>query len=579
MAAGGAGGNEGTLMPTSLDFKKMSVDVRKSLKDNFDSIKDSIDKKSQKFLQREINAEQKEEAFRKSQEQLNKLMNPNPLVKMRNKLTIEYDKWIVKNKLIKGVSTGLKGILQGLKGLASGGIGAFIETLFILALLGPKFAASLLRMVVNLIIMLAKIIIPMIPGVIKTFIDIAFEVIPPLFLQLVNTIFPMIGEAIDKIFMNSPLVGIGKFLFGEDGVVTKFFRAISGFIPYFLMLIAGIKVVMGIMSIVSAITPIITGLFTAIKIFFFVIKGFALFMMANPIVLIIAGIVLYLVALWKWGDKILAFIEGLPEFLGQKFGVVGRVIGEAINIISTPLKIVIKLIQAFKKGGVSEVWKVIKDMAQAVWDGIKWIGEGIWKGIMFYINIYKTIFTWIGKVFMKVIKFYIMAIKKVFTVVFDVFTNPSKYIDKAKEGLSGLGEKGSALLGDVREWFSRTIGEAFEWLKEQFYGFADFISDFIHNKAEYLNPLAESQSAQRLQSASALRRIKDYAKLKEIGVTDPEIQALKDASSDERNKLLLKYLKKLSEQGRVNSAKFFNDPIAYLDGDGSKSKGKAKGDK
>lgn len=576
MAAGGAGGNEGTLIPQSLDFATIASDVKKSLKQNFNTIKEFIDKKSQDFLKREIEAEDKAEAFRKSQEQLNKLMNPNPLVKARNKLTVECDKWIVKNKLIKGVSTGLKGILQGLKGLAGGGIGAFIETLFILALLGPKFAASLLRMVVNLIIMLARIIIPMIPGVIKTFIDIAFEVIPPLFLQLVNTIFPMIGEAIDKIFMNSPLVGIGKYLFGEDGVVTKFFRAISGFIPYFLMLIAGIKVVMGIMSIVSAITPIITGLFTAIKIFFFVIKGFAMFMMANPIVLIITGIVLALIAIWKWGDKILAFIEGLPEFLGKKFGVVGRIIGETINIFLTPLKIVIKLIQAFKKGGVSEVWKVIKDMAQAVWDGIKWIGQGIWNGILAFIDIYVGIFKWIGKVLIKAIKFYINLVIKVIKTVFDVFTNPGKYIDKAKEGLTKLGEKGSAILGDVRAWFSKTLGEVFEWLQDKFYGFGELIGDMVDNPGDYFfaKDADVAKREERLQGIKAIRKVKDLSALKTVGLTDTQINELRKLKGEksEQSELLLKYLK-----GNKNKASFLSDPVSFVNGDSSKSKDKAKG--
>lgn len=555
---------EGTLTPQTLDLDNIGSGIRKSIKENLDKVIIALDENTQKTLEAEIKKEKEEEAFRQSQEKLNKLLNPSPLVKVKNKLTAEYDKWIVKNKFLKKTSDIFKGILSGLKGLASGGIGTFLETLFILALLGPKFAKSILSMVVNLIIMVAGIVIPMIPGVIRTFIGIIKDVLPPLAIQLIDSIFPMIGQAIDDLFRGSALFGIGEKFFGKNGILTTFFKGMAKFIPIFMGLLVAIKIFSAMMAI-------------------------------NPVVAIIMGIALALFAFYEYGQQILDWISNLPNLLESYFGPVGRIFGVFFQVLYGPMKAIIQFIQDLKNGKgfleslknlffnllgaiidgllavpsliLSLLWEVIKMGPSAAWSGIKWIGDMIWKGILFYIRIYKKVFTWIGKIFMKVIKFYINSVIKVFKAVFDVFTNPGKYLSMAKEGILKLGSKGAEIIGDVRAWFSKTLGEAFEWLQDKFYGFGELIADIIDHPKQYFWPNENDVAVrdERLAGRRAVRKMEGVELLR--GTLSPdqmaELEKLK-GDQGEQTELMLKYLKALEKRGKFNVKQFLSEPIDYM---------------
>lgn len=459
MAAGGAG----VIIPQSIDFNTLNIKKQEEIINKFSDLKNALNENDKKLIEEQIKTRKQEKDFQKSQTQLNNIIYPRPIEKIKKKLYLEYDKWIIKGKFFKS----LKGIFKAIAKMATGAGGwlmDFLEFLFILALLGPKFAASLLNMIVNLIIMLANIIIPMIPGVIKTFMDLIFKIVPPLFKKLVQTIFPMIGKALDEIFKGTMLYGFGQKLFGKDGILTKFFSGIADKIPYLLMFMLGLKALMVIMAL-------------------------------NPIGLAVAALTaLYLLftndtikeVTQNWLDDWDKFGENFKKDWDRTFG---DILPSIDSISSSFNNLSSSVINGFTEATnfISKGWQSLND----IWSDINntWIkdlyslGEDI---AMFFTVVIPGFFTSLPGYLTKLGKKYIL--KPIFKFFINLgkgilnylepILNPGKFIkEKAASTWQNVKQTGKdILMSIVQSEFAKTIGKAFKWLEEQFFTLGDLIA-------------------------------------------------------------------------------------------------------
>lgn len=120
-------------------------------------------------------------------------------------------------------------------------------------------------------------------------------------------------------------------------------------------IIGGISSGIGTLSgIIAKLSPMITSLFTTIT----------TFIAANPITLVIAAVVAAVALIYKYGDEIKTFLDGVFKWINDKLGL-------NVEWLKNILFGVIDFIQNVFKGN----WK-------GAWDGIVKVFTGIWQGIL-----------------------------------------------------------------------------------------------------------------------------------------------------------------------------------------------------
>lgn len=223
--------------------------------------------------------------------------------------------------------------------------------------------------------------------------------------------------------------------------LTKYLSEHQGVAIILESVVMGLAGAFGILAGALAIQGIITGVTKAIALLNTTI-------LANPIVLIVAGIVALVTAfvlLWQKSEAFRNFWIGLWEGIKS----VALTVWEAI------------------KGFFSGAWTVI----QTIWNGAKGFFLGIWNGIKAVfsgvVTYYKTIFSTAWKIIQTiwggVVSFFSgiwNGIKRVFSVVSTFFTSAfSKAVSGIKKAFSGIVSFFSGIWSKIKSVFSK-VGTA-----------------------------------------------------------------------------------------------------------------------
>lgn len=323
--------------------------------------------------------------------------------KMKEKLSIAYDKWIVKGKFFKKA-------LGSLRSIASrGGFWFFrlLKLLFLLAIFDPKgkFLSSILRFLTKILVWVIRIIAKNLPTLIMTMVKLVTEIIPALLKEVINAVF----QALSDMFINwakriekeSPFLAkvlrfIGE-LFGKDGLLRKFFVAIAGAFPIIFAIMGVIAIGAKLLGPIMLLAKVLKFLiFKAIIPFFGALKALALFLLANPIVAVIAGIIIAFIAILKWGDKIQKWIDdtfGKDSIFSTVFRFIHSVVKTVWKFIKSVFGAFITFFKDIKRVGLGKallnlgknllkaIWGLVKGLAKALWGLVKGIGKAIWGGI------------------------------------------------------------------------------------------------------------------------------------------------------------------------------------------------------
>lgn len=199
-----------------------------------------------------------------------------------------------------------------------------------------------------------------------------------------------VAQAILDIDLTKVITAVGEFLDKWSPLIVAIAAGVAAF-----------KLIMGIMSIVTVITHVVTGIQLAISVFGG-LSGAAAVMIpiltgvSWPIIAIVAAITAVVaagVALWKNWDTISAkateIFNGLKEFFSATWQSITNaairdwnsfmewITGMWTAVIDGAKAIFSGLGQFF-----SETWQGVKDQATALWNGIKDFLSGIWNGIV-----------------------------------------------------------------------------------------------------------------------------------------------------------------------------------------------------
>lgn len=252
------------------------------------------------------------------------------------------------------------------------------------------------------------------------------------------------------------------------------------------------KVVVGIIGgLIAAITAAFTAFraFTAaVSIAKAVMVIFNAICAANPIILIIMGVIAALalvtagiVALYKNWDKVKGFfIKGIKA-IGDFFKKIWS------GIVSTAKSVFNGLVNFFKDivEGVKVVWNTITDFFSNLWNGIVSVAEKIWSGIT---AVFSAIIEQIKAVWSTITDFFgglwdgiISAASNIISGLAEPF---SKVLDVIKGLWSGLTDFFSGLwdslkngVVSVAEAIGNVFTGAFDGIKNKFFGFIDALKE------------------------------------------------------------------------------------------------------
>lgn len=416
-------------------------------------------------------------------------------LKIKNKLTTEYQKWIIKRKFF--------GTLMGsLKDIASNA-GGWLKTLFkflFVATLFPKLLPMLINLFINILNFVLKYIIKFIPRMVKMFIKIFTEILPKAVIQIVKTIFPTIsimfrdwGRKMEKEFPALSKISKGlSNIFGKDGFLTKF---VLNHIPFIIGLGIASKL-LGFRRILSLVSKSITS---ASKILFKfsrnIIQWFSPKRFSAETGKLVAG----------QGRKVITKLSGL--FLTALMSPIGLIVG-AIGLIA--LK-VYETINIWRKNWSKIVkgWKIIKKGVSLVIKQIIKFGKFIWDSTVGNI---RKFFEWIYRIFEPAIK----VIKKIGDAIKSVIDPIWRTLKKVLEPLFNLLEpvmRGlKSVLMSIWNFMDRTLFAGFRWIKNSISNIIDFF--VVFNK---LGPFGILNREKREKAFAVQKLIRKSEEAKETG--------------------------------------------------------------
>ena len=166
-----------------------------------------------------------------------------------------------------------------------------------------------------------------------------------------------------------------------------------------------ILIVAGVIAAISPIASIVAGISTAIG----VLSSAISFIVANPIVLLIAAIVALVTLIATKGDQIKEILQKVDTFLKnvftkdwtEQFGILGEglnaffaIVGEVWDSIKTIFDGIIDFIRGVFTGDWSRAWNGVKEIFKGVFDGLVAIAKapinliiGIINGLISGINL------------------------------------------------------------------------------------------------------------------------------------------------------------------------------------------------
>lgn len=166
-----------------------------------------------------------------------------------------------------------------------------------------------------------------------------------------------------------------------------------------------ILIVAGVVAAISPLASIIGGISSAIG----VLSSAISFIVANPIVLLIAAIVALVTLIATKGDQIKAILQKVDDFLkniftkdwSEQFGVLGdllngffKIVADVWDSIKKIFTGIIDFVSAVFKGDWKKAWESVKDIFKGVFDGLVAIAKaplnliiGIINGLISGVNL------------------------------------------------------------------------------------------------------------------------------------------------------------------------------------------------
>lgn len=198
--------------------------------------------------------------------------------------------------------------------------------------------------------------------------------------------------------MQDQLAELGETV---EPVFTKITNAVSALLGWFNSLDGGtqnvILTILGVVTAIVTLMPIISGLSTAITGLGTVMS----FLAANPIVLIIAAVVAMIAAFAIWGDEIKGALQKVDDFLQNIFAVN---FSETFGFLAEPLDLlfanfknmwaaikkildgIIDFIQGVFSGNWEQAWEGLMNIVGGIVDGLEATVKGAINGIIGIIN-------------------------------------------------------------------------------------------------------------------------------------------------------------------------------------------------
>ncbi len=380
------------------DISNIAVFVRNIERALLSSISTST-KKSQKMYEK--NQKFLEEFF--------KPLLPNTEEKSdkprKHKLLMTWEKYIIKNKFLDKITYGIVNIGKKLGRMAENSFLKILGFLLAMAIFDPegKLLSGLVSMLGKALNWAVKVFLKWLPIIIERIIHLIKDVFPRIISEILQIIFPQMSKTVSDF-----IGGLGSVLF------TAFF------------------VLGGILKLVRALN----FLYPILKAFFVVIKGLATFLIANPIIALIAAVVVSLVLLYKYSEKV---SSALGKFLKwyDKLGESSNFFANVLHNLLMPfkgfiigLKNLADLFSMIKKYGIKKTAKIFKDM-YVQWlkdfkkffvktipnffvESLKAVGEKI-------KNIFKDLLDWLVKSFWKIVDW------------ISIHLNPKNFFKSVKE--------------------------------------------------------------------------------------------------------------------------------------------------
>jgi hypothetical protein len=301
-------------------------------------------------------------------------------LRMQNKLTLYYDKYLRQNKFLELAKKGITSFMKS----AGDNFFKSLMGLLALAFLGPELLNSLIDMFTSIVLIIFDLIIAIAPTLFRLITRMLFDVLPKAIIRLIDKLFPEIGKRIDQIFKGTMLEGLGESLFGAKGAFTGLFKAIGPLIPILYIGTGLIMKVLPMFTLLKTILGPIVGLFG--KLGMLMIRtllpglyatilgegGFAagLWSLVAPLWAVITPILPFVLAaialaaalllLWKYSDKVGAWLDSVPKILEEKFGIFGKILGVFFKILTAPVRFIVWAFTNIKKFGIKEIWKQTK---------------------------------------------------------------------------------------------------------------------------------------------------------------------------------------------------------------------------
>lgn len=331
----------GTVIPVDVDAK-----TKEALINNIDNIKDALTTHSKWQLkqwkkERELQKEaiQKEENYRQQELRLQNILTPPTRVaKLKEKFVAHYQKFVVQGKLFQTVKKSFGKLIA-----ASGSGFMKILKFLLIGAVFPGLLDTLINIFLNIALMLINVLARHAPRIIMTMIRILTDVLPKAFVKIIGAIFPALSNMFDQFAK--------KALESGNGVIATIFGGLRDFFAN--------KNVISFFQSLGKLIPYIIAFMAASKIYM-------LLMMVNPVMLAVIGLTAAFIAFYKWGDKILVWMDDLPKYLEERFGVIGVVLGSLFSSTMGLIRPIIQLIQDLKNAeGFGDIFLAIQGF---MWD-------------------------------------------------------------------------------------------------------------------------------------------------------------------------------------------------------------------
>ena len=311
---------------------------------------------------------------------------------------------------------------------------------------------------------------------------------PQIILKRINGLKNGIG-GLFKFVQKNPMILVAMAVVAALILIVTHLKEIK---EWWANLSAPMKAVVGVIGgIVAAITAAFTAFraFTAaVTVAKVVMAVFNAICAANPIVLIIMGVIAVIalvtvgiIALYKNWDTIKANVIKGAKSVGDFFKKVWNDIKKAFSASFGKIK------ENAQKalGGIKAAWARIKDFFASIWDGIVSTAKSVWNGL---VNFFAGLIEGIKSVWNKVTGFFsglwdgiVSVATDVWNGIVGVFSAVIESIKAVWNGITdffgGLWESLKESVVGVADAIRDTFLGLFDGVKNQFFGFIDKIKD------------------------------------------------------------------------------------------------------